>query len=276
MNTNNITAIIPIRIDSDDRLQNINASISFLLNYYDCNVIVKEVDNIQKFNPPNNSKLKYIFEKCDINTPFHRTKIINEMLNIVNTKYVINYDCDMLIPKSTMNKCISMLNSGYDLVYPYPKETIYYTTKLNEQHIKKFLNDPNNSYMDYIIEKYMIKIEKKELHFFNKINFLKNVICAGGMQFFNTKSYIKGYGENEEFLDWGPEDYERLYRFYLLGYKIGWIDSGNIMHMDHKKTESSNASNLLSLNIFINIFFISLSMRDTSLILYPSGKSFGQ
>jgi hypothetical protein len=138
-----------------------------------------------------------------------------------------------------------MLDNGYDLVYPYPKGSIYYTTKLNQDHIKKFLNDPDNSYMDYIIQKYMISIDKQTIYYFLDTD-LKNVVCAGGMQFFNTKSYIQGYGENEEFLDWGPEDYERIYRFYLLGYKIGWIDSGNIMHMDHKKTESSESNNILS------------------------------
>jgi hypothetical protein len=132
-----------------------------------------------------------------------------------------------------------MLEQGYDLVYPYPKGSIYYTTSLNDVQRNKFIQDTTTDYIDYIIEKYMIKLNDTNLWFFSDTK-LNGVVCAGGMQFFNTKSYKEGFGENEQFIDWGPEDYERLYRFYILGYKIGWIDSGNILHVDHQKTISSN------------------------------------
>ena len=234
----NITAIIPIRVDSEDRRKNIITSVEFLLKNHNCNIFLKEVDHIQKITPPSHPKLKYIFEKCDTNTPFHRTKIINDMLMEVNTPYVINYDCDMLISKSTIKKCMTMLEDGYDLVYPYPKGSLYYTAKLNDAHRDKFINESSTEYMDYIIEKYMIKLNETHLWFFMDTQ-LDGVVCAGGMQFFNTKSYKEGFGENEKFVDWGPEDYERIYRFYTLGYKIGWVDSGNILHMDHEKTKSS-------------------------------------
>lgn len=239
MNSENITAIIPVRIDSADRLKNISTSVEFLLKYHNCKIIIKECDSTQKITPPINNRIKYIFEKCNINDPFHRTKIINDMLLEVDTPYVINYDCDMLLPQSTMTKCIEMLKNGYDLVYPYPKGSIYYTSQLNDDHRKKFLNDQNTNYIDYLIEKYMIKINDTPLWFFMDTD-LDGVVCVGGMQFFKTESYKNGFGENERFIDWGPEDYERIYRFYKLGYKIGWIDSGNIFHMDHEKSKSSS------------------------------------
>lgn len=233
-----ITALIPVKIDSEDRLKNIKTSVNFLLKHYNCKIILKECDASQKIFIEENSRLKYIFEKCDENKPFHRTKIINDMLLEVDTPYVINYDCDMLLPKTTMEKCIQMLKNGYDLVYPYPKGSIYFTSKLNDDHRKKFLTDSNTDYIDYLIQKYMIKIEDTHLWFFMDTE-LDGVVCAGGMQFFKTESYKNGFGENEQFVDWGPEDYERIYRFYKLGYKIGWIESGNILHMDHEKTKSS-------------------------------------
>ena len=238
MNEPNITAIIPIRIDSEDRKKNIITCVEFLLKNHDCNIIIKEVDSSQKISPPVNPRLKYIFEQSKENESFHRTKIINDMLLEVKTPYVINYDCDMLLSKSTMNKCINMLNNGYDLIYPYPKGSLYYTSILNDTQRQKFIDEKTTEYMDYLINKYMIKLEETHLWFFMDTQ-LDGVVCAGGMQFFNTKSYKEGFGENEQFVDWGPEDYERIYRFYILGYKIGWIDSGNIFHMDHEKTKSS-------------------------------------
>ena len=39
----NATFIIPIRIESDDRLRNVVTSIAFLVENFDTNIIVKEV-----------------------------------------------------------------------------------------------------------------------------------------------------------------------------------------------------------------------------------------
>lgn len=238
MNEPIVTAIIPVRIDSKDRQKNIITCVEFLLKHHNCNIIIKEVDVQQKIQPPNHSRLKYIFEKSNENEPFHRTKIINDMLIEVTTPYVINYDCDMLLPTSTMKKCITMLEQGYDLVYPYPKGNVYFTFGLNDIQRNKFLNDSTTDYMDYLIQKYKIALSDNPLWFFIDTE-LDGVFCTGGMQFFNTKSYKEGFGENEQFIDWGPEDYERIYRFYRLGYKIGWVDFENIIHMDHEKTISS-------------------------------------
>jgi len=241
METKDITAIIPIRIDSEDRIKNIITAVEFLLHHYECNIIIKELDFSSKITPPNHPRVKYIFEKCEENAPFHRTRLLNDMLLEVTTPYVINYDCDMLIPTSTMKKCKDMLIQGYDLVYPYPKGAVYYTSQLNDAQ-RNTLISKSTEYMDYLIKKYTSENKPTHLWYFIDTE-LDSIVCAGGMQFFNTQSYKNGFGENESFIDWGPEDYERLYRFYLLGYKIGWIDSGNIFHMDHKQNDSSLNTN---------------------------------
>ena len=41
----NATFIIPIRIESEDRLRNVLTVVYFLLNNFDTNIIVKEVDS---------------------------------------------------------------------------------------------------------------------------------------------------------------------------------------------------------------------------------------
>ena len=45
----NVTFIIPLRIESDDRLRNIILSTSFLLNNFDCKVLIKESDENANF-----------------------------------------------------------------------------------------------------------------------------------------------------------------------------------------------------------------------------------
>ena len=45
----NTTFIIPLRIESDDRLRNIITVVCFLLNTFNTNVIIKEVDTESVF-----------------------------------------------------------------------------------------------------------------------------------------------------------------------------------------------------------------------------------
>ena len=49
-NENQATLIIPIRIESPDRLRNVGTSIAFLLENFHTNILVKEVDMESVFN----------------------------------------------------------------------------------------------------------------------------------------------------------------------------------------------------------------------------------
>ena len=69
------TFIIPIRIESEDRLRNVITSVAFLLNNFDTNIIVKEVDKTSVFAeralPQLESffgvaKVKHIFEELSL------------------------------------------------------------------------------------------------------------------------------------------------------------------------------------------------------------------
>jgi hypothetical protein len=237
MNSQDLTAIIPVRIDSPERLRNLNSVISFLLKFYNCKIIVKEVDSEQKTHLVKDNRLTYIFEPTHDTSFFHRTKILNDMLKLVDTKYTINYDCDILVPQDNVNKCLTMLENGYDLVYPYEKGSFLTFWDFTDQQLNKILTDPNTSWISYLTNKYPVLTDHPGLDLFTSIG-LGKIITAGGIQFFNTDSYKNGFGENEEFMDWGPEDQERLYRFCILGYKIGWIDSGYVIHMNHPKAKA--------------------------------------
>jgi hypothetical protein len=245
MNTENITAIIPIRIDSPERLKNIQTTVSFLLKFYNCQLIIKEVDTVQKLHLPANNRITYIFEQTDNTNYFHRTKILNDMLKIVKTKYTINYDCDILLPQLNMEKSLKLLDEGYDLVYPYEKGTFLTCWDFDDAQINKILSDDDTSWLSYLINKYPVFGNHPGLDIFKKLN-LGKIITTGGIQFVLTDSYKKAFGENESFIDWGPEDQERLYRFYILGYKIGWIDSGAVIHMNHPKSIATNEHNFFN------------------------------
>jgi hypothetical protein len=245
----NVTFIIPLRIDTDDRLRNIICTTSFLLNRFKCKVIIKESDEISKFNewafPKISSisdvaNLKYIFEE-NHDDHFHRTRLLNEMIMMTETDIVVNYDTDIVLPVSSYVKAKEMIDLGeFDIVYPYKfgeygERKVFPQTKVEDE------DDLNNFFKIPFVKKFISKFEPEILDEY--YGYAQNVNGIGwaeyGMvQFFKTEVYKKGYLENENFIAYAPEDVERHHRWKLLGYNIGRVDS-HAYHLEHKRTENS-------------------------------------
>ena len=99
------TFIIPIRIESTDRLRNVVTTTAFLMENFDTNIIIKEVDNESVFQKEAIPLLEeildiniwqnfnYIFEKSD-EPLFHRLKVLNECKEEfdVNLKLLLDVD----------------------------------------------------------------------------------------------------------------------------------------------------------------------------------------
>ena len=128
------TFIIPIRIESPDRLRNIITVIAFLLENFDTNIIIKEVDSESVFQKEAKPILKEILDrdleqrlidvKCifvQSHEPlFHRQKVLNEMIMEADTEIVVNYDCDVILPlESYVTAYMGIKEKVYDVVYPY-------------------------------------------------------------------------------------------------------------------------------------------------------------
>ena len=57
----NVTFIVPLQIETDDRLRNVILTTAFLLNTFDTHVIIKEVDDEPLFEKWALPVLKYRF-----------------------------------------------------------------------------------------------------------------------------------------------------------------------------------------------------------------------
>lgn len=245
----NVTFIIPLRIDTDDRLRNIVLTTSFLLNTFDCKVIIKESDEMSKFNAwakpliesiSDTNNLRYIFEE-NYDEHFHRTRLLNDMVMETTTDIVVNYDSDIILPITSYTQAKDMLDSRkYDLVYPYrfgeygERKVILKTVVEDENDLNSLLDFP-------LIKKFISGFNPEVLD--ESYVYAENVNGMGwseyGMcQFFNTKAYKDGYLENENFIAYAPEDVERHHRWNMLGYNIGRVDN-HAYHMEHKRTQNS-------------------------------------
>ena len=146
----NATFIIPIRIESQDRLRNVLTVLYFLLNNFDTNIIVKEVDTESVFTNDvlpllvdaeiDLSKLTHVFEKSDAPL-FHRQKVLNEMIQLSKTKIVINYDCDALLPiESYTTAYAAILSDQCDVVYPYGQGMFQWQVAATDDVVNEFID----------------------------------------------------------------------------------------------------------------------------------------
>lgn len=225
----NCTFIIPIRIESEDRMRNVVTVLAYLLKNFDTKVILKEVDvesvfedqvlpQIEDFLGDNINNLTHVFEKSD-DPVFYRMKILNEMIDMADTKVIANYDCDVLFKKETYVESVKMIMDGFDLVYPYGFGNYQKQVFIDDDGVSEFIN-----------ENFDFEVLDKKSRMYDA--------QYGHVQFVNRKSYILAGMENENFRGSSPEDKERFYRFDKMGYSVGRIDD-IVYHLEHSRGSNS-------------------------------------
>lgn len=223
------TFIIPLKIDSPERERNIELILSFLTSHFITTIVVTEADEKPKFDKKikkfESSGVHYDFIKLQDGDPFHRTHYLNEMLAGVTSPITVNYDADIILPVDSYISAKDMImNKSYDLVYP-------------------FIKSPESQINITIHQQLSIEdIIKNEFTDFGYYETTAGQTGYGCCQFFNTESYRNGFMENESFISWGPEDYERFYRFDKLGYKIGRTGSV-VVHFEHPRIGNDGRNN---------------------------------
>ena len=225
------TFIIPLRIESADRMRNVITSLCYLLSNFDTQVIVKEGDTSSLFLHHVVPQIKEFLEVDDIPnllhlfedtsaSEFHRTRYLNEMTHLATTKVVVNYDCDIILPMPTYIKAQAMIVGGpSDVVYPYGFGNYARMVQVDDETVSEFLTEGFSTDL----------LESKSA---------TNNARFGFCQFFDREVYISGGGENENFIAYAPEDEERAFRFSTLGYRVDRIDEV-VYHLEHSRTPNS-------------------------------------
>lgn len=163
--------------------------------------------------------------------PFHRMKYINEMLQNVTTPFVVNHDADVFLSRNSLLTSLSYLRgTDTDVVYPYDfgKSQVM----IHERSGPGSVN----------LETAIITGDTSKL--IATLGYGTMIWDAryGQSIFYKTSSYRKMYGENENFVSWGPEDVERYVRAIKFGFKIGRVP-GYVFHLEHPRGNNSSSTN---------------------------------
>ena len=247
----NTTFIIPLRIDTGDRLRNVILSTAYLLNHFDTNVMIKEVDSEHRFETfalpiikrlVDTKNLIHIFEN-DTRTDdaFHRTRVLNDMVMESKTDIVVNYDTDLILPIDSYVQSVKMLEGEYDVVYPY-RYGNHGERKVNLGFTIETQNDMDRfekgGWVSSFLESDYDCKSFDDRYFYYQSEQGQGWAEYGMVQFFDRQVYIDGGLENEGFIAYAPEDIERHHRWKTLGYNIGRVDE-HAYHLEHQRTQNS-------------------------------------
>ena len=242
---NKLSVVIPVKIDTVDRLKNIQIVLSYFKeNFKDFELIVVEQDASSRLEQIVNSfGFKHVFRRNE--NCFHKTWNFNYGIALAKNDFILAYDCDVIFkPEAIMTSLRRLVNKETSFIFPY------------------------NSYM-LEIKKDMFKekdfISREIINSLPTINHLnKNILngeniailygemtydCTGGAFMFSKEEFLKCGGYNPNIISYGCEDNEIEVRVKILGNKIERNSSFNAYHLQHERSTDSHYNNFFDSNL---------------------------
>lgn len=226
INLTDVTFMIPVCIESIDRVKCITIVLDYLIKNFNTNIIILEEGSGSVFPSMRKSEwepyVKYIYRKST-ESLFHKTLDLNLMAKKSETSIICALDSDCLFYVDQYVRSVQKIRSGIlDFCYPF--------------------DQPLHNIADTLIGELESTLDLTSIH--SRIQPVTELVPPGGCFFMNKSKFLEGGMENQFMISYGPEDTERRDRFLILGYKVGNV-SGPLFHINHSRTTNSNDHNPL-------------------------------
>lgn len=218
---NELTAIMPVKIDSTDRLENLLVVSEYVTKRLHVPLLyVVEVDDEPKlFNFfKDNDRIRYVFVQRSKAEVWCKGRSFNTVLPWIESKAIAVWDTDTIIPGQSLQTAYENIVEGdADIAMPY---SIFY-------HLhRKFIRDAKYGEFDFSA----VNDPRNYDHAFDQV-------IGGGICLYRTSflRHIRGF--SELFRGWGAEDDEVVARAQKLGAKVIRV-GGPLAHFFHERTPS--------------------------------------
>jgi len=222
-----MTFIIPIRVDSKDRLDNCDTVIRYLTgNFPLAEIILVEQDAkplsaglAQKY-----PAIKWHF--IEEGGYFRKSNVFNTGLKLATRKFVSFYDADCLLQVEAYRQTLNILRKGkYKLVLPFNYIFVFVSGSIKRAIVAS--GDPG-TYGTI-----------KRVSDFTETDELRMAIMLGGIFFADRDVVVSEGGFNRNMVSYGWEDTEFLARFHNLGYPAYTMRDYSLVHLDHERGPDS-------------------------------------
>lgn len=215
LNLLNTTFVIPVRIDSREREENLDVLLNYLNTIADTSVIILEADDVRRYTPKYTyANVTYLFVE-DTDPVFHRTRYLNQLLACATTPVVGVWDTDVIVPALQIEKAVLEITEGR-AVLAFPYDGMFYNVDSVRSELFREGSDIN-----------LMKLRMAGYP-------CMSLYSVGGAFLVNKVLYMQAGGENERFYGWGPEDVERVKRMEIFEQPIYRAD-GPLFHLHHPR-----------------------------------------
>lgn len=119
---NDVTIVIPVRVDSPQRAASLKRLILFLRQFADIEILIIESDTISRIDSQEGVRTMFMKDSSPL---FFRTRLANIAIRQVNRSYIGVWDADVLIDAEPFEKAMGMLRNGEaDVILPYDGRAI--------------------------------------------------------------------------------------------------------------------------------------------------------
>ena len=212
-----VTFVIPVRIDSPERARNLDLLINYIIRSFDSNILVMEADSQQRyFVKSDNCRIQYFFteDRCPV---FQHTWCLNLLYAKVKTPMIAGCDVDALAPPEQIIDTVEQVRKGNAVMgLAYDGRMLMTTVEL----VQLFQETCN------------FDVLKRSA---DKLSPMYGDLSTGGAFIVDTEKYLQSGGENEFFLGWGCEDFERVKRIEILYPQPIYQAKGCLFHLWHPR-----------------------------------------
>ena len=233
INIPDVSIIIPLRVDSPERMTNVTTIVSYLRRHTNAPIFILEADAIQKGTDLNRFDIRYRYIKDE--TPvFHHTRYRNEMIKTCTTPFVAVWDVDVITPMNQIQSAVEKIRSK-EVLISWPYDGICY-------HVPKEIG-----------RKFETAGDMETLTSCNKdFHPMFGGFTNGGIFFADREQYMAIGMENEHICGWGPEDIERLRRMTILGLPVHRV-RGELYHLWHPRGIYDPERDLISFREYLKV-----------------------
>lgn len=214
------TFLMPLRIDSEERAANADTVISFILKYFRTSFIVVEGDSTRHYFPSfKEPQLHYEFFH-DENTFFHKTKYIDKLIRLAQTKFIAVWDADIIASTGQLINSIEAVRNN-PAVFSLPYDGRVYVC-------------------ESLLSAFFRRIPETEIlnKLASSLPLMYGYHSTGGAFLADKEQYLAAGGENQNFCSWGPEDVERVKRMEILDINVHF-SHGPLFHLWHPRGKTS-------------------------------------
>ena len=208
-----VTFVIPVRIETADRLANVKKLVNWLGRTYNSPILIgsEEPESLRSILP---SRVQVVAIDGHPDLPFHMTRVVNEIVRHATTAIRVHLDTDTLLPPDQLMQAVEILRAKEaDMVLPFTFAVGVPKTEHAE-------------FVAGVLELGRLKQPRPMLG-----------LPTGLVQVWNADSFEKSGTENEHLIGWAPEDAERVVRLEKLKMKVRRV-AGPAFHLDHETIPS--------------------------------------